>query len=242
MRWRATCVFRHERRVRIRATNRSMSRGQESYARHLRGTWEDGSLMPDLTELHAQVERRWFFVARSARILATAVLLIAGWSPLQAQSRDAFVPVTDVMLQDPDPEDWLMWRRTLNGWGFSPLNQINRDNVSELRMVWSRAMAPGRFGSTRPRAQVHRPRRHHRADPGRQLLRRQRCPRQRVRPVSSVSISARAWLGQARIDAGGQNRKSRVILTTRARLSSSATLGVKVSRCSLYTTKSSLPG
>ena len=99
--------------------------------------------MPDLTELHAQVERRWFFVARSARILATAVLLIAGWSPLQAQSRDAFVPVTDVMLQDPDPEDWLMWRRTLNGWGFSPLHQIDRDNVSELRMVWSRAMAPG---------------------------------------------------------------------------------------------------
>ena len=99
--------------------------------------------MPDLTELHAQVERRWFFVARSARVLATAVLLIAGWSPLQAQSRDAFVPVTDVMLQDPDPEDWLMWRRTLNGWGFSPLNQIDRDNVSELRMVWSRAMAPG---------------------------------------------------------------------------------------------------
>ena len=47
------------------------------------------------------------------------------------------------MLPAPDPEDWLLWRRTLNGWGFSPLNRINRDNVSELRMVWSRAMAPG---------------------------------------------------------------------------------------------------
>ena len=38
-------------------------------------------------------------------------------------------PVTDAMLQNPDPNDWLMWRRTLNGWGFSPLDQINEDNV-----------------------------------------------------------------------------------------------------------------
>ena len=96
-----------------------------------------------LTDQHALAERRSFFTARSALILLTAVLLLAGWGPLQAQSRDEFVPVTDVMLQDPDPEDWLMWRRTLNGWGFSPLKQIDRDNVSELRMVWSRAMAPG---------------------------------------------------------------------------------------------------
>ena len=88
-------------------------------------------------------ERRWFLTARSVLILTTAVLLIAGWQPLQAQSPEEFVPVTDAMLLDPDPEDWLMWRRTLNGWGYSPLKQIDRDNVSNLRMVWSRAMAPG---------------------------------------------------------------------------------------------------
>ena len=56
---------------------------------------------------------------------------------------DDFVPVTDAMLQDPDPADWLMWRRTLDGWGYSPLEQIDRDNVGELRMVWTRALAPG---------------------------------------------------------------------------------------------------
>ena len=32
----------------------------------------------------------------------------------------SFVPVTDRMLQNPDPNDWLMWRRTLNSWGYSP--------------------------------------------------------------------------------------------------------------------------
>ena len=54
-----------------------------------------------------------------------------------------FSVVTDAMLQDPAPEDWLMWRRTLDGWAYSPLDQITRDNVVDLRMVWTRAMIPG---------------------------------------------------------------------------------------------------
>jgi alcohol dehydrogenase (cytochrome c) len=41
----------------------------------------------------------------------------------------SFVPVADTMLQNPDPADWLMWRRTLNTWGYSPLNQVNRGNL-----------------------------------------------------------------------------------------------------------------
>ena len=61
----------------------------------------------------------------------------------QAQPAGDYVPVTDAMLQNPAPADWLMWRRTLDGWGYSPLDQIDRKNVGELRMVWSRAMARG---------------------------------------------------------------------------------------------------
>ncbi len=61
----------------------------------------------------------------------------------QAPSSDSFVPVTDAMLHNPAPEDWLMWRRTLDGWGYSPLDQITRDNVGDLRMVWTRAMNRG---------------------------------------------------------------------------------------------------
>ena len=60
-----------------------------------------------------------------------------------AQAPPEFVPVTDAMLQAPAPDDWLMWRRTLDGWGYSPLDQIDRDNVGDLRMVWSRALSPG---------------------------------------------------------------------------------------------------
>ena len=36
-----------------------------------------------------------------------------------------------------------MWRRTLNGWGYSPLDEVDRDNVGTLRMVWSRALGTG---------------------------------------------------------------------------------------------------
>ncbi len=60
-----------------------------------------------------------------------------------AAQADRFVPVTDAMLQNPSPDDWLMWRRTLNGWGYSPLDQIDRENVGDLQMVWTRALAPG---------------------------------------------------------------------------------------------------
>ncbi len=73
---------------------------------------------------------------------ATAALTIATAATNQAQVDD-FTPVTDAMLQDPDPGDWLMWRRTLNGWGYSPLDEIDRENVGELRMVWTRGLTDG---------------------------------------------------------------------------------------------------
>ncbi len=61
----------------------------------------------------------------------------------QAQPEDSFIPVTDTMLQNPDDSDWLMWRRTLDSWGYSPLDQINQDNVNRLRLVWTRDLAVG---------------------------------------------------------------------------------------------------
>ena len=81
--------------------------------------------------------------ARSLLVLAITILLLApGSIPVRAQSSDAFVPVTDAMLQNPAPGDWLMWRRTLDSWGYSPLDQIDSDNVDDLQMVWTRALGP----------------------------------------------------------------------------------------------------
>ena len=55
----------------------------------------------------------------------------------------ALRPVTDAMLENPDPADWLMWRRTQNHWAYSPLEQVDRRNVAQLRLVWTRPLAQG---------------------------------------------------------------------------------------------------
>lgn len=52
----------------------------------------------------------------------------------------ALTPVTDSMLRHPVPSDWLMWRRTYDAQGFSPLRQIDRSNVAQLRTAWSWAL------------------------------------------------------------------------------------------------------
>jgi PQQ-dependent dehydrogenase (methanol/ethanol family) len=48
-----------------------------------------------------------------------------------------YVPVTDEILLKPDPSDWLIVRGNYQGWNHSALAQINRDNVKDLRLVWS---------------------------------------------------------------------------------------------------------
>ena len=90
------------------------------------------------------------FRFRSAFIvcgLVAALAVIAG-PPVFAQEADRIRPVTDAELENPSPDEWLMWRRTLDGWGYSPLDQVDRDNVADLQMVWSRALTPGRQQGT----------------------------------------------------------------------------------------------
>ena len=77
---------------------------------------------------------------------AVAALALAGAGLAQAQQATGqadFVPVTDAMIQNPDPADWLSWRRTLDSWGYSPLDQITTGNVDGLRLVWVRPLEPG---------------------------------------------------------------------------------------------------
>ena len=58
------------------------------------------------------VPRIVLFIAAALSALAPAP---AG---AQAEPPAPFVPVTDAMLEDPAPGDWLSWRRTPDGWGF----------------------------------------------------------------------------------------------------------------------------
>ncbi len=48
----------------------------------------------------------------------------------------AYSPVTDDRLKAPTDGDWLMIRRSYDGWGYSPLDQITPANVSRLEPAW----------------------------------------------------------------------------------------------------------
>jgi alcohol dehydrogenase (cytochrome c) len=54
-----------------------------------------------------------------------------------------YTPVTQAMLANPAPENWLTWRRAHNGHGYSPLRQINSGNVDGLTIAWAQALPPG---------------------------------------------------------------------------------------------------
>jgi alcohol dehydrogenase (cytochrome c) len=47
-----------------------------------------------------------------------------------------YAAVTADRLKNPEPDNWLMVRRTYDGWGYSPLKQITTGNVSKLKPVW----------------------------------------------------------------------------------------------------------
>jgi len=55
----------------------------------------------------------------------------------RASALAALTPVNDDMLRSPPTQDWLSYRRSDDGQGFSPLTQINSGNVASLAMAWS---------------------------------------------------------------------------------------------------------
>ena len=60
----------------------------------------------------------------------------------------SYTPVTDALLENPPDEEWLSWRRTPLGHGYSPLEQLTPDNVGELRLAWVWTMEAGRVQTT----------------------------------------------------------------------------------------------
>jgi alcohol dehydrogenase (cytochrome c) len=82
------------------------------------------------------------FHTESAPPLRTG-LTVAGKVP-------AYTPVTDAMLLHPPAGDWLMFRRNYQGWSFSPLTQINPNNVKYLQLKWSWAMNEGGANEVTP--------------------------------------------------------------------------------------------
>src|SRR2546428_2058859 len=70
------------------------------------------------------------------------LILFVMTAPLLGQVQ-RFVPVTDQMLLNPSPDDWLMFSRTYDAQRFSPLNQVNKQNVNQLGLAWARGIGQG---------------------------------------------------------------------------------------------------
>jgi alcohol dehydrogenase (cytochrome c) len=64
-------------------------------------------------------------------------------APKKANPLDKITPVTDALLQNPPPGEWLTWRRGFDYQGFSPLKQITKSNVNNLRVAWTWTLSPG---------------------------------------------------------------------------------------------------
>ncbi len=71
-------------------------------------------------------------------LMGLAGMLLIPVGAASGQSQDgAWEPITEDRLLNPEDGDWMSYRRTYDVTGFSPLDQINRDNVDDLRLVWA---------------------------------------------------------------------------------------------------------
>ena len=76
-------------------------------------------------------------------IASTALVLALALTATPGGQAPPFKPVTDQLLRSPSPGDWLHFRRSYDSWGYSPLDQINRQTVGRLQLAWAWAMEPG---------------------------------------------------------------------------------------------------
>src|SRR4051812_1752593 len=71
-------------------------------------------------------------------VLAAPIVIAQAPAPApRAAVLQNYPSVTPERLKAPADGDWLMVRRTYDGWGYSPLEQITKGNVARLQPVWS---------------------------------------------------------------------------------------------------------
>src|SRR5215813_12188034 len=88
--------------------------------------------------------------AASALALVLSVTMASAQQPLPPLPKpeipppvpailQSYKPVTPDRLKQPDDGDWLMYRRTYDSWGYSPLSQITPENAGRLKLAWTLA-------------------------------------------------------------------------------------------------------
>lgn len=80
---------------------------------------------------------------RGFKCVLPALVLAGLVFPVAGQDARSWESITDERLLDPEPGDWMNYRRTYDAAGYSPLDSINRRNVDELRLTWTYSMRDG---------------------------------------------------------------------------------------------------
>jgi alcohol dehydrogenase (cytochrome c) len=70
-------------------------------------------------------------------------------APMPAILRE-YPAVTAERLKHPEDGNWLMIRRTYNGWGYSPLDQITPANIRSLHPIWGFSTGEARVHESAP--------------------------------------------------------------------------------------------
>jgi len=102
--------------------------------------------------------RRNFLPVAACAVLAIFALPICGFgqrpdpaeaAPLPAVLQN-YQPVTAERLVKPEDGNWLMIRRTYDGWGYSPLTQMTPNNVKQMKLAWVFATGETRVHESAP--------------------------------------------------------------------------------------------
>ena len=98
------------------------------------------------------LQRRNLILSAAALVLAAPGFAQRGPAtpPPMPEVLQNYQPVTAERLLKPEDGNWLMIRRTYNGWGYSPLTQITPDNVKNLRLQWVFATGETRVHEAAP--------------------------------------------------------------------------------------------
>src|SRR5712691_774719 len=76
---------------------------------------------------------------RISTLLYGGLVAAAGLMPAAASAAEItnYSTVTADRLANPEPGNWMLYRRTYDGQGYSPLDKINTSNVKNLVPAWT---------------------------------------------------------------------------------------------------------
>ncbi|MGE3704509.1 MAG: PQQ-binding-like beta-propeller repeat protein, partial [Vicinamibacterales bacterium] len=120
--------------------------GDARYAQLIAFMLQENGVAPGSTELPADPARLAAMASPSwPRVGGGGLAPQAAIPPPPARVNplDAIRPVTEAMLTRPADGEWLLWRRSYDAYGYSPLKKINKANVHELRVAWSWSLPNG---------------------------------------------------------------------------------------------------